>query len=188
MPEIKLYTFEPGDRDVQKIINEIISFSPKDETRSWFIYGYGKHPIKSYHQLREQGFDLIWAGFKDVPFLVKIFSFLIASYSGLIKIKDITRIESVIKPLSHLSMVGLFFVNNNLENNFVARICNSKGEYPDDYLKENDPGFFGFIVDGDNIDTESGKLVILQYGSEYQGSLKDIVTNFGKIGYLGNNG
>lgn len=185
LEDIEQYVFEPDEKEVSFVITRISSLIQEvSNERSQFIFGYGKQRKSTYINLQEKGFGVVWIGIK-APAWVRFLSFAIASYSGLIKVEILNNIELPIKQLGHLGMVGFFSISRNKEEAFVAAIANNRNIDPEDYLKEHDPSFFGFILDGDNNETESGQLAIIQHGPECPENLKSIVNNFGEFGYLG---
>lgn len=187
MSDIEQYIFEPDEEEIKLVLNCIAkgSHHSKAHQRSWFAYGYGKQPKSVYNELVEQGFDLIWTGVKGLFWDRVLSSFVPASNYGLIRVSELNRIELLIEKLGHLGMVGIFSFSSRHERAFLSAICNKRDKDPEDYLKEHDPSFFGFILDGDNNETESGQLAILQYGAECPEELRNMVINFGKLGYLG---
>lgn len=171
-PHIKNIVFEPSFEDIDRIVRRITTLSQDSLiSRSWFVYGYGKHPKSTYVDLEQRNYEVIWYGVKG-PFWAKVLSPVIATYYGLIKVRRSPDIAVLVDCLSKNAMVGLFSVLQDKEKAFVSEISNGNAD-PDDYLKENDPSYFGFLLDGDNRESKSGFLVILQYGPNCPKELKD---------------
>ena len=177
--------FEPSNEEIETILLHIkMAKSVLGEERASYIYGEGKQPKSSYEELRKQGIDVIWKGLRG-PSWIKMFSFLIASYHGLIKVKNINWIKPSILKLSNLSAVSFYSFQRKSEKIIIDSI--TKGDWKIDpiNLVRSDPSHFVFILDGDNAETKSGLLAILIIGKDCPEDLKSLGDNYGEVGYIG---
>lgn len=182
----KEFWFESTEKDIGYILDSLMNCdSLMNNDRFCYVYCYGKQPQKTYIEIEKmyQG-SVIWTDFSG-PLWVKIFSFIISGQAGFLKIVEKSHIEYIIRKLSYMSMVGLFSLSSSKANEFENYINKYKHKSDPEIFIKNDPTYFQVIIDGDNIETESGLLAGISYGIECPKDLVDITKNFGEVGYLG---
>lgn len=148
------YKFVCNTNDIKKIYALFTDCNLLANNRKVYIYGYGSQPKSTYKKLAQNSvdkYDLMWYGYNGPP-KFKLLSYITASFSGLLHIKEISCVSSIIDTLSHLSMVGLFSMSEEYAKDFENLILNSKGglkDMPDDFIKR-DKSFFYYVIDGDS--------------------------------------
>ena len=105
----------------------------------------------------------------------KILSVILPSYWGVMKIKNISYIDTIFDKLTEQTMGELYLLNRKEEAVFLSKIqtVNSPLEISE-YIKQL-PDFFMYQLDADNVESETGMLEIISYGDNCPKSLVDIV-------------
>lgn len=179
----KKYWFEPTQDEINYIVEYISSLKTKSKC---FFYGYGKHSKRKYLEINQlNGVDLIYSGIKG-PWWAILLGSIVPSYSALFKVLKQDKINVLIEELSNFSMIGVYFIPEIIENYFISYIKNNKewSNLPEKFLCEYDNCFM-FILDRDNLETESGDLGIISLSENCDEEFKFLVRNFGEMGYLG---
>jgi hypothetical protein len=129
-----------------------------------YVLGLGAQPKGTFAELgKKTGIDVVWTR-SVLPGLFKVLGFVIASYSGLVKVLDPQELPSVTRKLSHLSMVGVYVVDKSMEKEFIACVSRypSPGDF--DFGVKSDSRYFFLIVDADNAESSTGIVEIVSYG------------------------
>ncbi len=134
----------------------------------------GAHPKETYKKLAKvNGIEVVFNR-SLLPKYMYIFSLIIASYEGLIRIIDPNKLEDAFLKLIECSMAGIYIFHNSGEAEFKKNVINSLGKKEFDFgIKENMDYFF-YIVDADNLESSTGMYEIVSYGIDCK------ITNFVK--------
>jgi len=181
------FKFDPSENELSNIFNHLErSNNLTNDNRCCYIFVYGKHTKSTFQEISTiEGLELIAVDFYG-PKILKTLAFIMAGYSGLIKIKNANKMGEIMKKLTNLSMAGLFSINNSFEDRFIDYYFkNNYKTYNPEQFVTSDSSYFSLIIDGDNYETESGFLGIVEFGDNCPEELSDIFKNFGDYGYIG---
>lgn len=131
-----------------------------------YVLGMGSHPKSTYKTLLSQdGIRVLW----NRPLLRGWFrplSWVIASYSGLVKIEDSKMLRPVVDVLSEMAMIGIYFVPSSLAAEFEQRTKS----YPEpgdlDFGIKSDPNYGIVTFDFDNCESPTGIVETVSFGKE----------------------
>jgi len=174
----RVLVFEPTDNDIDHIVEYIKKLSTYDV----YVFGTGAQTKSKYRNLSTEGIEILWYQRLQHSFWMSILTRIIpASYCGLIKIKNLEQLERVVSELTVMSSVEIY-VTANIE------LKELKEPTPSSQLEKtfmDDPSFFQIVVDKDNFESANGMLCIIRHGKNCPTVLKEIIDNFGELGYLG---
>lgn len=132
-----------------------------------YVLGTGGHPKSTFTELRQEAdIDVIWSkSLLSGPF--KLLSGLIASHAGLVKILHSDKLPSVAKRLCHMSMIGVYIIDQSEEQYFLDRVMHyPQGEEGMDYGIKRDDRYFLYLVDADNGESSTGIYEVVSYGKK----------------------
>jgi hypothetical protein len=129
-----------------------------------YVFGFGGQPKNTYTELRkERGVELRWMR-SILPGPLKVFSFLIASYAGLVKINNHDQLRAAVKKMCNASMAGIYILKEGAEQRFLKRAM----EYPSsgsfDFGIKEDSDYFFFLIDADSAESSTGIYEVVSYG------------------------
>jgi len=159
---LREYSSEVEEARYHNVLDRMSHTLPRDKV--CYIFGMGKHPQSTYRKLASlSGTEVVWHG-SLLPSYMMILRPFIASYEGVVRIFDTTKLEEVFISLSKMSMVGLYIFDSSLEDLFVETIKNKKySVYADEVVKQ-DKGYFIYQVDTDSVESSTGIFEIVSYG------------------------
>ncbi len=129
-----------------------------------YVMGMGAHTKDTYCKLKKiVGVDLVWFG-SLLPKYTRIFSPLVASYAGLLKILDTEKIPSVFSVLVEQSMAGIYVFPDSFESQFVELVKSNPLPKDYDFGIKSKKNYFYYIVDADNSESSTGIYEIVSYG------------------------
>jgi hypothetical protein len=179
------YKFVAGSEEIEGIYQVLKSLDFSTSRLTCYLYGFGSQPKSAYRNIKAaqaDNYEVIWYGY-DGPRSLKFLSYVTASTSGFIRIKQAGCIEFLMKRLSHLSMAGLFVLSQEFALGFEEYIISNTKDLkanPESFIKK-DPGFFYFIIDGDTYDEQKdGFFCEAAFGKKCPAHLFDIVRFTGK--------
>lgn len=145
-------------------LEQIATTFAASENSVCYVLGMGAQPKCTYTALKkETGIDVVWTR-SILPGLSKVLSVVVASYSGLVKVKDPQKLPGIAEKLSHLSMAGVYIIDRSREKEFVDRVS----KYPDsrefDFGVKSDNRYFFLLVDADNSESSTGIVEVVSYG------------------------
>ena len=90
----------------------------------------GSHPKTTYEKLKKvEGVEVVWYK-SSLPKPLRLFSFIIASFKGIIRVDNKKHLPDVFSTLVNLAMVGLYIFDKNLESEFM-QVVKNKANYND---------------------------------------------------------
>ena len=129
-----------------------------------YVVGMGAQPKSKYLELRKvTGVDVMWYQ-SILPKYLRILSYAIASYAGLIKVNKPERLKETFLKLSEQSMVGVYLFNPSREESFVQSVKDNPLPNNYDFTVKEDDDYFMYIVDADNAESSTGIYEIVSYG------------------------
>jgi len=174
-------TLKKYDREVQmeRVIYTVKKIANSDSinmsNKVCFIYGMGSQPRSVYSELNKlKGIDVIWYD-TILPKVFKPLSYIVASYTGLIKVIDKTILPEIFTKLIEMAMAGIYIFDGNYQKEFVNQISQNKRSSTSDQIVKKDPSFFIYQVDADNYESSTGIFEIITYGKNCPEELIKIV-------------
>jgi len=145
-------------------LDQIINIGKNIENKVCYIVGMGAHPRSTYENLeKEDGVKVIWYE-SMLPKYLRVFSGVVASYAGIVKIIDPEVLKRTFLTLVDCSMVGIYFFDDTFEKDFVNAIERSLPSEVYNLIIKNDEGYFIYIVDADNFESSTGIYEVISYG------------------------
>jgi len=169
------------DNDIQqdryRFVVDRVSKSEISQTKVCYVFGMGGHPKSSYTELKRiGGADVVWS-YSLMPKVLWPLNLFVASYAGIVRIRNMEMMPQVFELLAKKSMVGLYIFDKSIEDFFIDTV---KRYRHDPYLEENvkarDKGYFIYEIDADNHESSTGIIEIVSYGIECAKSLTGILT------------
>ncbi|MFZ6778728.1 hypothetical protein ACO0LD_18040 [Undibacterium sp. Ji83W] len=141
-----------------------------------YVYGMGKQTKSTYQSL--QNLDGVHVEFfrSVLPRKLQFLNWFVASYEGLIRIEDLSRLPNVFLTLMKLSMVGVYFMDKELACEFVQSVEEKREGALIDFGIKDDPAYSIYIVDADNVESVTGMIEIVSYGRDVSTGLLPVVT------------
>lgn len=159
------YSFQGSEEGLRAHIASITE-AIRRSSRVCYVVGMGSAVHETYAKIEEiEGVTLLWSR-SVLPRYARIFARLIASQSGLVRIDDAEKFPTVFSLLTEMAMAGVYIFSQEHEAAFVE--CVTKNRLPTDlsYGIKIDPGYFMYVVDGDNYGVKTGICEIVSYGHE----------------------
>ncbi|MBI3729054.1 MAG: hypothetical protein HY254_12085 [Burkholderiales bacterium] len=164
------------DRDVSRaeieaVLVKLAQSQGNNSAVACYVYGMGAHPRSTYQSM--QKLDGVHVEFfrSALPRKLRFLSWVVASYEGLIRIEDLSRLPNVFLTLMKLSMVGVYFMDKELANGFVQSVEVKREGTLIDFGIKDDPAYSIYIVDADNAESVTGMVEIVSYGRNVQAGL-----------------
>lgn len=159
------------DRDVsyaeiEAVLTKLARFQGDSDEVICYVYGMGAHPRSTYQSM--QKLDGVHVEFfrSVLPRKLQVLSWFVASYEGLIRIEDLSRLPEVFLTLMKQSMVGVYFMNKDLACGFVRSVKEKREGALIDFGIKDDPAYSIYIVDADNVESTTGLVAIVSYGRD----------------------
>jgi len=127
-----------------------------------YVFGMGKQPKSTYVALQqEDGLEVLF--YRSIlPWFAKPLRYVMASYEGLIRIDDPSRLSLVFHTLLDQSMVGVYFIHESMQSELLRAA--SEALPTQDLGVKVDPTYVMYIVDADNEESSTGIVEIISYG------------------------
>lgn len=150
--------------EIEAVLTKLARSQDSNSAVVCYVYGMGKHPKSTYQSL--QNLDGIHVEFfrSVLPRKLQFLSWFIASYEGLIRIEDLSRLPDVFLTLMKQSMVGVYFMDKALACGFVRSVKEKRESALIDFGIKDDPAYSIYIVDADNAESVTGMIAIVSYG------------------------
>lgn len=159
------YSFEGSEEGLRSHIASIED-AIKSANKACYIVGMGGTTREAYAKVGEiAGEGLIWTR-SVLPRYVRILSRLVASESGLVRIDDAEKFPIIFSMLTEMAMAGVYIFSQRYESAFVEEVTNDPLSADLAYGIKVDPGYFMYVVDGDNHGVKTGICEIVSYGRE----------------------
>lgn len=143
--------------------------------RVCYIYGMGSQPKSAFTELKSlEGIKVIWYD-TILPKIFKPLSFVVASYTGLIKVVDQELLSETFMKLIEMSMAGIYIFNKDYQDEFINQIKQNKRSPISDQIIKKDPSYFIYQVDADNYESSTGIFEVISYGKNCPEELIKIV-------------
>ena len=140
-----------------------------------YMYGMGSQPESVYSELKYlKGIDVIWYD-TILPKIFKPLSFIVASYTGLIKVSDNSFLSKTFIKLIEMAMAGIYIFNKDYQDEFISQIKHNRRSPVSDHIIKKDPSYFIYQVDADNNESSTGIFEIISYGKNCPEELIKIV-------------
>lgn len=150
--------------DVARVLHRLSGALSLAHDRVCYVFGMGAQPKKKYDSLRHvPGVEVMFAR-SVLPRFARFLSPVVASYEGLIKIHDPSRLPDTFLGLMERSMVGVYCITSQLEQGFIAAVQEQSRFRRYDFGVKADPAYSLYIVDADNNESETGMVEVISYG------------------------
>jgi hypothetical protein len=151
---------------VDYVIEKIMSADQIWENKVCFVFGMGAHTLSTYFKLHKiPGVEVIWYH-SLFPFYFAFLRPIIASYAGLVCIKNKNNLSHVFKTLIDSSMAGIYIVDKSYKKDFIFSVTNEPLPKNYEYGIKKDKQYFLYIVDADNYESKTGIYEFVSYGIE----------------------
>lgn len=158
------YHNEINDELLNHKLDAISKAVTDDEKYASYLVGMGGIPKSTYIMIEKKlKANVIWKC-SLLTGCFRILNFAVASYAGLIKISDPTKIPELFSVLIEQSMAGLYIFPKSYEAEFIKLVKkNPLPDYSDFGIKQFKDYFF-YMVDADNVESATGIYEIVSYG------------------------
>ena len=125
---------------IDAILDKLTDYATANDRYQILIHGQGAQPRSFYNKLQmERDIDLIWTGWSGPKWTV-IFSF-IPGQSGLIRLKNKTRLKNLFYEIGEQSYCGLYFVDKKAEQEIIDIVTKKKKGKISDLIEESVDNF-----------------------------------------------
>jgi hypothetical protein len=145
------------------------SLEHEDETLCCYVFGLGKQTRSAYSKLQDEipgaqveFYSSILSG------ILKPLSFMIASYFGIVKIKDKKSLSKVFMRLVNMSMCNVYVFDASLEKQFIELVksCGYKDQPVDAFISKCNK-YLIYKVDTDNVESKTGCYEIVNCSEQF---------------------
>jgi hypothetical protein len=159
-----------GDQ-LELIVKKISERARLSSERVCYVYGSGGISLGTYEKISKlDGVDLVFT--KSVlPFFLSFLRPLIASESGLVRVKDPLILPDVFEFLTNQSMATIFIFSTEYESSFIEQVRQSSVVESFDFGVKKDPSYFMYLADTDNSESKTG---IYEFVSIGVNSIEDV--------------
>jgi hypothetical protein len=152
--------------DVARILRQLSKALSLADERVCYVFGMGAQPKTKYDSLRGMAGVSVTFARSVLPKYVRFLSPVVASYEGLIKIEDPSRLSDVFLELMDRSMTGVYCFRRQIEHEFVATVRKETKSRRYDFGAKEDSGYCFYIVDADSDESKTGLVEIVSYGMD----------------------
>ncbi len=128
------------------------------------VYGMGAQRSATYQSISSDGGVEVVGSRSLLRGAAALLRPFIASYEGVVRVTDPSRILYVFTRLMDKSMAALYCVEPERVGALVSQILHQKAEAPIDFGVKTDPGYLLYIVDADNEGSNTGIHEIVSFG------------------------
>jgi hypothetical protein len=154
-----------SETEVRRIVGSLADCLRARKEKASFVYGMGGQPRSTYNELsRARGVETIFSR-SVLPPGFRVFSRLVASHEGLLRINDPDVLPTVFLKVMSMSMAGIYLFDRTIEQRFVEAVKAGDPEKNYDFGIKDDPGYVIYIVDADNGESPTGIFEIVSYGA-----------------------
>ncbi|MCW8899653.1 MAG: hypothetical protein OQK95_03170 [Gammaproteobacteria bacterium] len=167
------YDNQATEERIGSVLERITAvLNSKGNEKACYIFGMGAQPKSVYNNLKAvDGVEVIWSG-SLLPKVIRFMGGIVASHAGLVKITNPDMITDTFDKLTELSMAGIYLFSPDFESKFVKEVISNPAPFSYDFIIKEDKGYFLYVVDADNPESETGIYEIVSYGKSAPESLK----------------